>query len=67
MSDDEKKQTKCECSNQFVYGVEYRRDHFYHYDGISEWRCAQCHRRWGRWTGKELKEGEWEPKYGIIK
>jgi DNA-directed RNA polymerase subunit RPC12/RpoP len=35
------------------------------YDGISEIKCNDCGARIGRWTGKELKEGELEPRYGI--
>lgn len=34
------------------------------YDGISEWRCEKCKIRIGRWSGKELKAGEWERRYG---
>ena len=38
----------------------------YYYDGISEIQCQEdgCKARFGRWSGKELKEGELEPKYG---
>lgn len=34
------------------------------YDGISEYRCQDCGYRVGRWSGKELKEGELERRYG---
>lgn len=53
------KPTPCECSEEFVLGVEYRLT-TEDYDGISEWRCTKCGKRWGRWTGKELKDGELE-------
>lgn len=44
-------------------GVEYRST-TEDYDGVSEWECPDCKTRWGRWTGKVLKEGELEPRYG---
>ena len=44
--------------------VEYGWEHPQHYDGISEYRCMDCKYREGRWSGKELKDGEWELKYG---
>ena len=34
------------------------------YDGVSEWCCDTCGKRYGRWTGKELKDGELERRYG---
>lgn len=34
------------------------------YDGISEWQCS-CGTCWGRWTGRILKPGEEEPKFGL--
>ena len=37
------------------------------YDGVSEWRCSQCHVRIGRWTKRRLTDGELEPRYGIKK
>jgi hypothetical protein len=43
-----------------VLGVEYQGG----YDGISEWRCPDCGRREGRWSGKVLGKGETEPRYG---
>jgi hypothetical protein len=43
-----------------VIGVEYQ----FGYDGISEWNCPGCGYREGRWTGRELQEGETEPRYG---
>jgi transposase-like protein len=36
------------------------------WDGVSEWRCMECGRRWGRWTGRELtSRSDIEPRYGI--
>lgn len=43
-----------------VIGVEYEGG----YDGPSEWRCPNCGRREGRWSGKILTEGEVEEYYG---
>lgn len=51
------------CNVQFV-GVEYGHDSPEHYDGISEYMCPKCEKRIGRWSGKTLKEGELEPRYG---
>lgn len=45
-------------------GVQYRGT-AEDYDGTSEWLCATCGRRWGRWTGKALADGEIEPRYGL--
>ena len=39
----------------------------YRYDGISEIICNPCNKRYGRWSGKVLKEGEQEPPYGNVK
>ena len=56
---------KCESTN--ITGIQYGfvadRDNPCHYDGISEWKC-ECGYREGRWSGKELKDGEHEPPYG---
>lgn len=43
-----------------VIGIEYQGG----YDGVSEWRCPDCGRREGRWSGKVLGEGETEERYG---
>lgn len=43
-----------------IIGVEYQGG----YDGVSEWRCPDCGRREGRWSGKVLEDGETEPRYG---
>ena len=34
------------------------------YDGVSEWKCMDCGYRVGRWSGKELHDGELEGRYG---
>lgn len=53
-----------ETSKLDVAGVEYEYGHPQRYDGVSEWVHMPCGRREGRWTGKELKDGESEPRYG---
>ena len=45
--------------------VEYDGMHPDHYDGVSEYRCLNCGTRWGRWSGKILKKGETEKRYGV--
>lgn len=57
---------KCECSQKKPLLFEYDGMHPQHYDGVSEVRCQICGKRWGRWTRKELKENEYEPRYGIV-
>lgn len=32
--------------------------------GTSEYQCPDCYYREGRWSGRELKDGEFEPRYG---
>lgn len=53
----------CGC-NQPRIGIQYGYEHPEHYDGVSEWQCSYCDRRWGRWSGVELSKGEHEPRYG---
>jgi DNA-directed RNA polymerase subunit RPC12/RpoP len=58
-------QRKCQkCGSEAVIGVEYYLLHPEHYDGVSEWRCEDCGVRIGRWSGKELADGESEKRYG---
>lgn len=52
------------CGNDKIAGVEYAYGDSNHYDGVSEWQCIGCGYRQGRWTGKELAEGESEPRFG---
>ena len=45
--------TKCiKCDSQNFIGREYMM--------TTEWNCTDCGLRWGRWSLKELKEGELE-------
>lgn len=56
--------TKCDCDDKYLCEVEYDRCHAEHYDGISEWVCANCGQRVGRWTKKILGPNECEPRCG---
>lgn len=56
---------KCKkCGSENILMVEYSWDSPEHYDGISEIRCNDCGVRIGRWSGKELAEGEVEKRHG---
>jgi len=55
---------RCGCGCEDFIGIEYSYNHKEHYDGISEWKCRKCHTRYGRWTGRILKDGESEKRYG---
>ncbi|EKE19660.1 MAG: hypothetical protein ACD_8C00124G0009 [uncultured bacterium] len=56
---------KCsKCGSKNIGGVEYNYTSPERYDGISEWVCLDCGFRVGRWSGKELKDGEIEKRYG---
>lgn len=59
---DENACKKCESKN--IVMVEYTPDSPEYYDGISEIVCSDCGIRIGRWSGKELREGEIEKRYG---
>ena len=48
------------CGSDYVALVEYNHYHPAHCDDISEIRCNECGARFGRWSGRELGEGEWE-------
>lgn len=37
------------------------------YNGVSEYFCPDCKIRIGRWSGKVLKDGEVETRFGYIK
>lgn len=50
-----------------LIGVEYAYGSPNRYDGVSEWLCPDCGYREGRWTGRELAEGESEPRFGGAK
>lgn len=49
-----------------VLGIEYEYSHPARYDGVSEYQCPDCKARFGRWTGKQLAEDEWEPRLGVV-
>ena len=55
---------QCDCKTGEVLGIEYVGTSPHHYDGVSEWRCSSCLRRWGRWTKKELLPGDVERPFG---
>lgn len=56
---------KCKkCGSENIVMVEYDNMNPEHYDGVSEILCNDCHTRFSRWTGKELREGELEKKFG---
>lgn len=55
---------ECQCGNGKFLGQEYAYGHPERYDGVSEWLCTNCGTRYGRWSGKILKEGEVEPRFG---
>ena len=58
---------KCKCGSKNIIAIEYSYPSSEQYDGISEYQCQDCKLRIGRWSGKELKDGEEEPKFGKIK
>lgn len=45
-------------------GVEYSYDHPGRYDGVSEWRCPDCGVRVGRWSGRVLRDEDFERPFG---
>jgi hypothetical protein len=57
---------KCKKCGSDTIMVEYGYPSKNSYDGISEYRCLnkECGLRIGRWSGKELAEGEEELRYG---
>lgn len=61
-----KQKLNCACDESHVMLIQYGHNtpREYLYDGISEINCLKCGKRVGRWTGKELLEGELEPRYG---
>ena len=52
------------CGSENIVMVEYDLMHPEHYDGVSEINCHDCDARFGRWSGKELGEGEVELRGG---
>jgi hypothetical protein len=55
--------SQCGNDGSFI-GIQYNYDHPERYDGISEWRCVQCDTRFGRWSHRILKDGEYEYRWG---
>jgi hypothetical protein len=54
-------ETTCKkCGSENVMGVEYTHGNPEHYDGVSEIACNECRARFGRFSGRELAEGETE-------
>lgn len=47
-----------------MMGVEYAYGHPEHYDGVSEWHCLKCGRRFGRWSKRILGDNEFEKRWG---
>lgn len=58
------KQVCKKCGSKNIVMVEYEHGHPEHYDGVSEIMCNDCGTRFGRWSGKELAEGEAESRLG---
>lgn len=56
------------CGSKNIMGVEYfdpsgkTIPYEHQYDGISEWDCLDCGYREGRWSKKQLKDGEYEKR-----
>lgn len=48
------------CGSTEIILVEYPYNDPEHYDGVSEVNCRDCGARFGRWSGKELVEGQTE-------
>lgn len=65
------KELKCPKCDGALIGVEYSHDSKFHYDGVSEWVCANyhadgldhCDYRVGRWCEMPLGPGEVEKQY----
>lgn len=54
----------CPKCNKSMIGIEYAYGHPQRYDGISKWACPDCNLNIGRWSGKILKDGEFEYRFG---
>jgi hypothetical protein len=56
---------KCKkCGSKNIVMIEYGYNSPERYDGVSEIDCKDCDARFGRWSGKELAEGELEKRFG---
>jgi hypothetical protein len=51
----------CKHPQGMVVSIEYEKGNKYRFPGTSEFGCAYCEYRVGRWCGKPLKTNEWEP------
>lgn len=61
----ENNREKCKkCDSENIILVEYVPGSPERYDGISEIDCRDCGVRIGRWSDKELSEGEVEKRHG---
>lgn len=54
----------CPRGHRRIMLVEYGYGSPNRHDGFSEVQCRTCRRRYGRWTGRALKRGEQELRYG---
>ncbi|OGY91508.1 MAG: hypothetical protein A3H70_05260 [Candidatus Komeilibacteria bacterium RIFCSPLOWO2_02_FULL_48_11] len=64
-SENVQKKEKCKkCGSENIIMVEYSHDSPEYYDGVSEIQCKDCGARFGRWSERELKEGEVEKRFG---
>lgn len=52
------------CESTSIIFVQYTQGSPEAYDGVSEVLCQECGTRFGRWSGKELAEGEIEKRHG---
>lgn len=53
------------CKARDMIGVQYGIGQPECYDGVSEWHCRECGKRFGRWSHKVLIAGEIERRYGV--
>lgn len=56
-----------ENDKRFITGyiaIQYAYPSPHRYDGVSEYQCKTCKTRFGRWSGKILRDGEAEKVYG---
>lgn len=68
MQNDVAEDKECKkCGSVNFVMVQYDGMHPDHYDGVSEIACEKCGARFGRWSGKELAEGETERPGGRAK
>lgn len=61
----EEKNTCPDCGSKKIVMIEYPYDNPNYYDGVSEISCQDCKTRHGRWSGRFLKDGDYEGKWGF--